>query len=223
MEIMRTTEMKTPPLKNLFLGIVLAFGAIGYANDTPPKVHRFHRDNQTIKHDVTEVVYEREAVKGLEEKIKKDDNAGDTYLVNTDKENLARAEADLKRSKSYLIADKKDFERDYCKAIKDRKATVRRDKKDLRENKVSLRKAIRSEDDVTIKQSAARVAGCQNKLDKDREALATEQANRKADIAIINEEVKKSKEELKLVKSVETAYADSKSGIKGWFKRSKKS
>lgn len=221
---MKTTNEKAPSIvKATVLSAMLVLKCLSYSSEAPAKTTiRFHMDNAEIKKDVTDISCQRGIVKDLEAKIKNDHKTNNAYILNVDRKNLTKAEADLKKSEAYLAADKKDFEKDYRTVIKHHKKVVRHDRADLRKNKRLLLESVWKKDEAAIRQNADKVAFGEKKLKSDKEALAGQKANKKADMALIKNETKKSKEELRVIKSVETAYADTKSSIKGWFKRSKK-
>lgn len=221
---MKTKNLNVLSLVRMtLLGTMLIFSGVASGQAGSKKTTgKFHKDNAQINKDVNDIVCQRTSVKYLETKVKNDDKAGNEYALNMDRKNLEKAEADLKKSKTYLVADKMDFEKDYKLALKDRKKTIKQDKADLRESKRLLNKAICKKNTSAITPNAAKVALYQKKLQSDIDAYKDEKANMKADVAIINDEVKKSKEELAVVKSVESTYTSAKSEVKSWFKKSKK-
>ncbi|HWY38303.1 MAG TPA: hypothetical protein VNY73_07070 [Bacteroidia bacterium] len=184
---------------------------------------RFSKDNVAVKEDVVSVNAKRNVVKAIEKRIKADKKAGLKEAVILDKKELTKAKADLEKSRSYLTADKKDFKRDYVLAINNCKKAVKEDKAELRKSKKKLQLDMWKKHNAALVPDAAKVAEGRKKLKWDETALSNEKRNMKTDMATLNKEVKKSEVEPAAVKSVETAYANVKSDVKGWFKKSKKS
>jgi hypothetical protein len=116
--------MKTLRNKILAVALVAALG-VGTSFAVPaegtkklPAKSAYETDKARINKRASGVAYHEAKVENLKAQLKADKKAGDDVAVVADRQNLRKAEADLKREKAYLRADEKALKQNHCAAIK---------------------------------------------------------------------------------------------------------
>ena len=187
--------MKTFKLK-LVIGAASLFGGLMlssvpmYAADpvNPNTEESYQKDNALIRDDLAAVRLHQDHVKDLCDKLKKDRTANLDEAVIIDKRDLAKARADLKRSKAYLAADKKDLRNDYRLAIRNRNDDARKAQANLDKYRDKLDKDIANGTEDAIAYDANKIAYYQNEVRRHKNLAKLEADHLETNFAAIDKE-----------------------------------
>ena len=173
------------------LGIGTTFAAPGETGKTTKKVTTknvaYAKEKTSIGKLATSVAYQEARIEALELQLKADKKADNEVAVASDRQNLRKAEADLKHQKAYLKADEKALKQKHCAAIKDHKKELREDRAELRKTKRQLKRDIRHENEAAILSGASAFVSKHREVASDETALENQRENMKTDLAWVDQ------------------------------------
>ncbi|HLG33865.1 MAG TPA: hypothetical protein VI757_03210 [Bacteroidia bacterium] len=153
---------------------------------------RFVSENTDIRQDLSAITMERNKIKFLEAKLKKDREAGNKAAMLADKKELAKARANLKHHKAYLSADKRDLVKSHKLVLSEKRKEIRRDRAALTASKRKLNKELDRGNEMAASECAAAVARKKNILENDKAALARARVDMNENMLAVNREIKES-------------------------------
>ncbi|HKR06758.1 MAG TPA: hypothetical protein VJY62_19135 [Bacteroidia bacterium] len=163
-----------------------AFSQTTASSETPV---RFEKEKSDINKDIANIRADREKIKSLREQCKATRNDEAAHAVV--KKELTKANADLRRDKAYLKADKNDLVSDYDLAIKAQKEAIEQDEFMLNATKKKLDKNLSKGNEAASQRDAIAVAQLQKELDNDKARLIRERQVKNRDIVAVNKDIKK--------------------------------
>jgi hypothetical protein len=151
--------------KNLLVIGIIATSITGttqaLAADTHGSIeeNRFYtrKEYKDMKKSMYHITNDKKRIETLKSKLKADKKNSDATRIHATRKELRKAKADLKRNKTYLKIDKRDWMVDQWAAIHQANVEKRQVKKDLRQAKRTLRKDIRNDNDAAIARDLKRV------------------------------------------------------------------
>lgn len=190
--------MKTLKLKALLVTIMVIVFAVltniataGGGPTTSPN-GRFESENMDIRNDLSAISLEKNNIKFLEARYKKDREAGNKAAMLADKKELAKARANLKQKKAYLAADKRDLVRSHKLVLSEQRKEIRKYRDALNASKRKHSKDLASGNAEAAQQSALLVVQRQNELKHDQAALRRARIDMNENLLAVNKEIKKS-------------------------------
>jgi hypothetical protein len=186
---MKTTHKALNIVRATMLGMALAVaGVLGAHNSDGPKGQK--KSSAAIQKDVSSINAQKARVATWKKKMKEDCKAGNKEAAVIDRREWRKAKADLKRDKSYLVADTKDLSGDDNLAISNWKKIVSQDEANLKASRKQLDKANTSNDNLTLSAEKAKVDMYEKKLQSDKNSLESEKQKKNEDMTFVKDEVK---------------------------------
>jgi len=152
---------------------------------------KYQQNNAIVRDDISAVQYYKTQIRELEAKCKKDKAANRDEAVITDKRDLKKLRADLKREEAYLAADKTILVHDRKLAIKACRNEIRKDRANLVASRRKLDKALDKGNEQLASAEAINVAQYQQELNNDRARLDRAQDYLADDLAYIDKQLNK--------------------------------